>query len=280
VSISLSESLSGDSTFFATLQHDGVFVGEICSACDPPVNTMPTSVSEVGTYGLSAGIDGGSFQGSGESEGSQPTYSFSLNVTVTAGGTPGTEIHWLNPAGGAYDDTANWDPQQVPVHNAEQSDTAFFDAETTDTVTISATNATARRWAIRGMDIDFDGTAQVFSASGAEPSIAIGNGGSLTLDTQATFNSVDAVIGDIGDGVASSDVTVSELGTEWINIGDVTIGDESPATVFVADRGMLEVTLDMHLGKQSAVGELNLDSEAPRSPPGISKWGLLLRLES
>ncbi len=167
---------------------------------------------------------GGSFQGEG---------------TVC----PSQAIRWKEEdSGREYEDPGHWDPEIVPVNNAQRSDTAVFDLATSalsPPLQITASNATAGKWIVSGMAVDFagPGAAQVFGSDNPnEFSLEIGLGGQLGVVDGFTLTSLDTLIGLGGE---ESKVFVIGPASRWTNTGLLTIGAASEATVTVRERGTL-----------------------------------------
>src|SRR5262249_12109641 len=131
-------------------------------------------------------------------------------LTMSVSTTPGGEIRWINPAGGDFNVTTNWDPQLVPAF----SDTAVFDLTGGVPVTILAMNNAVARWIIRHMTVHLAGSAQVLGTAADEFKFVVDDGGTLLLDDGATFSTNDAVVGNLA-GNAESSVFVRGPQTKW-----------------------------------------------------------------
>src|SRR5262249_33213467 len=139
----------GDSRGAVSLSRDGMTIGMITANPNGTNGSISGGTLQPGHYILSGFVDG-------SADSSSPGgFSCSLNISVST--TPGGDIRWINPAGGDFNVTTNWDPQLVPAF----SDTAVFDLIGGVPITIQAMNNSVKRWIIRHMPVHLAGSAQV-----------------------------------------------------------------------------------------------------------------------
>ncbi len=160
----------------------------------------------------------------------------------TPSATPNGEVTWINPAGGAFGEPANWNPPRVPVVDDQHEDTAVFTLANTYAVNVAG--AHTKRMVIRNSSIDLvGGTTELTANALAEPSLVVGQNGKLHL-VSGTLTSVHSVLGDVSGGLAEVDL-VSGTPT-WTNTGRLTIGD--------AGSGRLTVVAGSVASAESRIG--------------------------
>lgn len=189
-----------------------------------------------------------------------------LLVTLNFNADPVTEMHWISPAGGAFGDDFNWDPQQVPAFNADRSDTAIFDLPGSSPVPVLSQNNAVGRLVVRNMNVDLNGP---LSAHGVADNVSfeVDDGGTLVLDNGVTLQTANAIVGNQSGGESS--VFVSGPNTRWTSTGPdgVDIGDDAPGKVVVDQDG----TLDAKIAVGSpAAGTLRVESGGQVSAPNLA----------
>ncbi len=189
----------------------------------------------------------------------------SVDFTLRLGDGPsGTNFSWSNPAGGNFGVETNWDPQGVPTHDGQTSDTAIFGLVTdpndgfVNDFDVSATNARAGQFIIDA-NVRLHGNAQLFSTSPENPSLSISGGGRVTLDG-AHLTSVNTAVG-LGGPESLAGVFVDAEDTVWRNTGGLIVGAEERHDGFVDfTGGLFQIDGEAHVGRL-APGEVTLDGE-------------------
>ncbi len=156
--------------------------------------------------------------------------------------------YWVNPSGGSWHLSTNWDPQGDPG----DGDTVIFalsgqyavDAGPVFAATAPAVNFPVGRVIISGTNtVDFYNLAlNLLEDSVTEPALTVNDGGTVKI-TSGVGNLIHAIIG--GSPPANpSNPPVARLqvfnnGTLLNGTGRLTIGDEGPGELFVANGGQL-----------------------------------------
>ncbi|MEW6250166.1 MAG: hypothetical protein AB1716_05935 [Planctomycetota bacterium] len=159
-----------------------------------------------------------------------------VQATGRASGDPNTAMTVSLSGSGAASHTG--DPNapitlvQVPVHNAERSDTAIFDLSSSQPLPINAVGATAGRIVVSNSSLDITAGASAAATSETEPSVTVDSGGRLNV-VAGTLESVHTIIGLAS--ASPSQALVSNEGTRWENEGRMTVGHGGPGRLFVFD---------------------------------------------
>jgi len=164
---------------------------------------------------------------------------------------PCRAFHWIDPAGGDFADTSNWNPQQVPG----EGDTAIFDLANAGVTTVLVENAAVRRLIIKSgaNTLKLTGTAGALGGSG-EPALVISDGALLELDVGAKLFSASALVGRV---LGESAVFVEGVNTLWTNGPEspIRIGDTARGVVFVRQGGFLDAQGGIDIGESEEAGD-------------------------
>lgn len=214
---------------------------------DPQQGSLPSAPLAPGDYQLSFFV-GGTAGGN-----SNPlTFSYSMDLSVSAGGSA-APLHWVNPAGGAFQDAANWNPAQVP----RPSDTALFDLADAPPIVLAAQNTSVARLFNDGMIMELDGSLSVVTVG-----FGVDQAGQLTLGNGTTLTTQDGVVSGSPGGLLSS-LSVSGAGTQWTvgTSAGVSIGtDLGLGQVAVDNNGILNSQAFVELGVNGGAGTLLVES--------------------
>ncbi len=156
--------------------------------------------------------------------------------------------YWINPSGGAWHVTTNWDPQGDPG----DGDTVIFalsgqyvvDASAVFAAAAPAVNFPVGRAIISGTNtVEFQNLAlNLLDDSVTEPALTVNDGGTVKI-TSGAGNLIHAIIG--GEPpVNPSNPPIAHLqvfnsGTSLNGTGRLSIGDEGAGDLFVANGGQL-----------------------------------------
>lgn len=205
-------------------------------------------------------------------------------ILMTAGGnaplprptpTPQADgFHWINPAGGNFAATANWDPEGVPG----SGDTAFFDLPAAYTVNVGT--HTVERLIVGGepsIRVTFDNpNLTATAASLDDPSVLVDHG-TFVVDG-GSLGSRHSVIG------ASAVSSAVLRNTSWVNDGRFTIGRGGEATFSVSDSVVNSAETRIGNAGNGAPGTATISGTASLWIPGNLAVGLTspgtLRIES
>jgi probable HAF family extracellular repeat protein/T5SS/PEP-CTERM-associated repeat protein len=156
--------------------------------------------------------------------------------------------HWINPAGGAWHLTTNWDPQGDPG----EGDVVIFDLNGQYTVNASALDASPATFLVDRMVISSTATVNfnnlnlnLVSDSPEEPSLQVNDNGIANVNSgTATFS--HAIVGGLTPlnpaNPPIARLQVFNNGTGLNGMGRLTIGDDGPGELFVANGGHLTST--------------------------------------
>jgi probable HAF family extracellular repeat protein/T5SS/PEP-CTERM-associated repeat protein len=156
--------------------------------------------------------------------------------------------HWINPAGGAWHLTTNWDPQGDPG----EGDVVIFDLNGQYTVNASALDASPATFLVDRMVISSTATVNfnnlnlnLVSDSPEEPSLQVNDNGIANVNSgTATFS--HAIVGGLTPlnpaNPPIARLQVFNNGTGLNGTGRLTIGDDGPGELFVANGGHLTST--------------------------------------
>jgi len=146
-------------------------------------------------------------------------------------------IRWINPAGGTFSTTANWNPQRVPEKTDTRTDIALFDLDQNYTVSVDGSR-TVERLVVRDGRVQFTGDALTVAAtSPTDPSVSVEGDGRLNV-VDGELRSVHAIIGNAPppdpQNPLIAEVLVSNDATDWIASGNIAVGGAGKGRLFVA----------------------------------------------
>lgn len=156
--------------------------------------------------------------------------------------------HWINPSGGSWHVTTNWDPQGDPG----EGDTVIFalsgqyavNAAPVFAASAPVVNFPVGRMVISGTNtVDFYNLSlNLLDDSVTEPALTVNDGGTVKI-TSGVGNLIHAIIG--GEPPANpsnppiAHLQVFNSGTSLNGTGRLSIGDEGAGDLFVANGGHL-----------------------------------------
>ncbi|MCC7353365.1 MAG: hypothetical protein IT330_06360 [Anaerolineae bacterium] len=152
--------------------------------------------------------------------------------------------YWINPSGGSWHVTTNWDPQGDPG----DGDTVIFalsgqyavDARAVAAAAAPAANFPVGRMIISGTNtVDFQNLAlNLLDDSVTEPALTVNEGGTVKI-TSGTGNLIHAIIGGAPPAnpanAPTAHLQVFNNGTSLNGTGRLTIGDKGAGDLFVAN---------------------------------------------
>jgi len=167
-------------------------------------------------------------------------------------------FRWINPAGGAWSTSANWDPQGVPGAG-DRVVFALAGQYSVDTTTFAPFSPTVVTEAFQVLvagtnTVDFHGLSlNVLGDSPADPGLQVGYEGIVNIHSGAgTF--VHGAIGVLPSTAPNpARLQVFNSGTTLTGTGGLTVGDLGPGDLFVANGGEL-VSAEGRLGGLVAAG--------------------------
>jgi T5SS/PEP-CTERM-associated repeat protein len=184
---------------------------------------------------------------------------WAFNLDIGGDDDSDSEVRWINPAGGSFDVAENWSPERVPGSD----DVAVFDLSlpaltaaqrlrtpasplTTPVepcYSVATSFAATRRMLVRNCVVGMTGGSTAvtsLTAEPEEPSLGVGEGGTLQI-TSGTLSSLHTIIGDSGLTTDEpSTVNVFNEGTQWTEQGRLTVAEQSPGRLFVANRAFVQ----------------------------------------
>ncbi len=206
-------------------------------------NNLPSSGVISGPLSIDILVQSGEVSGGTANDTSNIVFELTLSFAEEA---DTKEFRWTTANGGSFEQPENWDPEQVPVHDSDRSDTAVFGSLLDDAFNpvaayaVSASGATAGRFIIDGTTLNLDGTAQVSGPSSTEPSLAIIRSGRLILDNAARLSGVHASVGfNPGFPAALAGLEISGAGSDYSLSGRLIIGEFSGGELFLANGATL-----------------------------------------
>ncbi len=156
--------------------------------------------------------------------------------------------NWINPSGGSWHLTTNWDPQGDPG----DGDTVIFalsgqyavDARAASAPAAPLANFPVGRMIISGTNtVDFQNLSlNLLNDSVTEPALTVNDGGTVKI-TSGAGNLIHAIIGGLAPANPSNPpiarLQVFNSGTSLNGTGRLSIGDEGVGDLFVANGGQL-----------------------------------------
>jgi T5SS/PEP-CTERM-associated repeat protein len=185
---------------------------------------------------------------------------FSFTFDFASAPPQGNIIRWIEPAGGLFGQTQNWDPQQVPEKSTTRSDTALFDLPANYTVTVDSAR-TVDRLVVQKGRVDLGGSLLTVAAlSPTEPSVSVENDARLNI-AAGGLKSVHAIIGNAPPqdpaNPPTAEVLVTNLAPGWDTTGNLAVGGRGRGRLFVANGGFVKsgsATIGGPFGGEAIVG--------------------------
>ncbi|MHC4415965.1 MAG: hypothetical protein ACYS0G_11835 [Planctomycetota bacterium] len=168
----------------------------------------------------------------------------------------GTERSWINPLGGSFHTSTNWDPLGVPG----PADTAFFDITELYTVTFSL-NAISELLNVSEGDVSFDLSSQQYTVNGVVVGDKLLDVGMLTLfNGTLAVEPVDPPLSvRIGKDIGADGGLVVSTNASLVSNDTVLVGDAGAGSLEASGGGSISTAIVNVADDLGSTGSVTVD---------------------